>query len=488
MAGLFMSPQDAQMMERQAGGADPYGAATGALFNLGGSVGNAGQRYLGGDTSTELQRRAAQVQAIAKTVDWKSQESIMNGMNAFNQGGFQEEAFALQKLLTTPGKPVDQYSQSEPYDQVIQNKTVRGFDRWNAKDDKYEFVKIGEATPDTEDAGTPTEPNRNVYDKIRLEKEESDTLFAKLGAQPAYRSVRGNASKEALEALPGRVKSTSEQMKIEGLRLADSWRNGAQPTTAQELKDVFGDNLTPDQLMEEYKAFVAAPDRSMNRIFGGLSDGRWIQRGYDRYVTGGGLNRDTNEELIGPGKVDIQPNEQTDYSPVLKENAQFEADKESAMDSIGLDGSGQIKGFVSSDQEGKFVLKRYQPSDLGKMFRDMPESNEEMYQRIKDNFGVDMTPSMFESHAASWDYMREGEGPEYVEQYIRAANTPGSNELSRLKANTILRYTKGQNAAALAHIIRINAYLDRIGEFKQPAGYKGGRYSGVNPRTSIPYE
>jgi len=144
---------------------------------------------------------------------------------------------------------------------------------------------------------------------------------------------------------------------------------------------------------------------------------------------------------------------------------------------------------VSSDQEGKFVLKRYQPSDLGVRCSGIcPESNEEMYQRLKDNFGVDMTPSMFESHAASWDYMREGEGPEYVEQYIRAANTPGSNELSRLKANTILRYTKGQNAAALAHIIRINAYLDRIGEFKQPAGYKGGRYKGVNPRTGISYE
>ena len=91
-AGLFASPEQAQRAEENRflelfskGG--PGLAAAGA----GRALAGAATRGLGGDSRSLPQKRASQVQEIAKQIDFRNPESIRQGMELMNQGGFQAE-------------------------------------------------------------------------------------------------------------------------------------------------------------------------------------------------------------------------------------------------------------------------------------------------------------------------------------------------------------------------------------------------------------
>jgi hypothetical protein len=102
MAGLFNTQGDVAAFEAQQRAQSPQQTLRGSLFNLGNAGGDALQRgAFGTDTRSPAEMKALQVQQIARRVDWKDPNSIRDGMNLMNQAGFQQEAFALEKLLST---------------------------------------------------------------------------------------------------------------------------------------------------------------------------------------------------------------------------------------------------------------------------------------------------------------------------------------------------------------------------------------------------
>lgn len=110
MAGLFADPAAVAIAEqqalRQAGSAPggPQAVAQGSFFNLGNTAGGAAVRGFGGDSRSASQKRAAQLQSMAKGIDFKNPNSIIEGANRLNEAGFQGEALKLMTLIPPPVK------------------------------------------------------------------------------------------------------------------------------------------------------------------------------------------------------------------------------------------------------------------------------------------------------------------------------------------------------------------------------------------------
>jgi hypothetical protein len=456
MAGLFNSPDDVRQAESNAlRTQSPQQILQGSIFNLGNVGGKAITRGVSGligeraDTRSAAEKQSEQVQKLARQIDFRDPKSIEAGANSMNQAGFQTEAFKLLELLPTPPKPKDQHSfitnpnAPQGTDGTIWSEVVKAPDGSDAKTVQYrlqlnqatnkvEKISIGEqGQSETTDTGGGAS-RASVFGGIDLNVDQRNTLVGQLAAQPAFSGAFGDASEEDMVALPGLVLSIAEQLKKE------------QVGRAIQLKGE--GRVSEDQ---------------MNFMFSPLNDSKFIQQGLEMFIEGGGFNQNIDEDLIGAGSVEMNPFIRTDDLPTLRENAVFRQDLDNEMDAIGLDDSGQIKGFVGGNPKtGEFRLDHFSPEQMRRSFQNMPKTNDDMAQKLKDEYGVTFTPAMLESHAASWDFLREDETG-FVESYLAANVRP--DEGKRFFANRILKMTEGHNAAGIASATRMKAYLDRIG-------------------------
>ena len=468
MAGLFNTPQDVQdAYEMQRRTLSPQQQLQGSLFNLGNVGGDAFQRgAFNTDTRSPQELKAAQVQEIARTVDWKDPLSIKNGMNAFNQAGFQQEAFAMEKLLPrqvaakTPKSFgfITNPNAKEGTDPSIWEETITSPDGSGSKNVRYRLqqeagssqvtkVGIGEQGNVAADSGGARDM---VFGGIKIGDLELDTMVGKFAAQPAFKTVLGNATDADMKGLPGLVKSLAEQEKSRQLAIA------------------LQSDFSQDQ---------------MSFLFGDLADRRFMEQAFNTFIEGGGFNNNISE-AVGEGSVSISGNTVNDLATAQK-NQEFNNTLPEAMDKVGLNPDGSIKGFVVGDpNKGEFLLQNFTPEGMRRNFANLQSmTNEQFAAKLKSENGVQFSPNMYESHAASWDFIREN--PEVANEYLKANLL--EEEGNRWKAARIKEMTEGNNAAGIATQRRITAYLDRLGESREARTKTQERDPNINPRTGIPY-
>lgn len=125
-SGLFPSQAQVFAAQQAQQAANPLQTLAGGIFNLGDALGDAGRRGIfGQETRSPAELAAGKVQQIAQRIDFNDRESIMGGINALNDAGFQDQAFQLFNTLPQPTEakvtPI-----TKPYQKSIQDPSNPG--------------------------------------------------------------------------------------------------------------------------------------------------------------------------------------------------------------------------------------------------------------------------------------------------------------------------------------------------------------------------
>jgi hypothetical protein len=161
--GLFASQGDvlAQEQMKRKGTVNTRDALRGSLFNLGGAVGTAGINAFGGDGRSQEQVRAEQVESIFQQVQLGDPQSMMQGVNAFRDAGFAQEAMLMMGKIPQAAKPGKGSAQD------ILNKDTGEMEKWWTVDGKL-ISKMGtdKAAPAAPTTPIPTTKDtfQNIYD------------------------------------------------------------------------------------------------------------------------------------------------------------------------------------------------------------------------------------------------------------------------------------------------------------------------------------
>ena len=449
MAGLFADPQAVAIAEAQARAASPQSQLQGSLFNLGQAGGGALQRGFGADTRSPLQKRAAAVQGIAKTIDFRDQNSIRDGMDALNQGGFQEEAFKLAELLTDPVDPVPTFTEET---RVItdpntgETKTIRGIFGTDGS-----FTKIGEfaETPAAADDDDTPFLGDASFRGISIKDEDSTNMLLRLSDMDEFKTIipGGGLDDDDIKNMKGyvgEIKSVATQMKEADLRKAIPLFEAGQISKNQ-----------------------------MTLLFGDIADQRYLRAGYKQWIEGGGFNKSIDEG-VGSANVTVQGDVDTTDLGTLRANSEQVRLKNEAV----ADVASRVEELVIGDPStGQFRLNKMSPQQAGEVFSRMDNKSDEQIMQQLQGQGFKFNNQLFETHAQRWQLMREN--PVAVSKFLSLNDNPDLRdaELTRM----LNEYDDNNNFAAFAQSAEVFKYMKRL---TQKATSKKGRLHLGRPRNN----
>lgn len=444
MAGLFMSPQDVLLAEaaaRQQAGAQqggPQSVLQGSLFNLGNVGGDALQRGLGQSTVTPMQRRAAELQRLAKRIDFADPKSIMAGVNDLNKAGFQEEAMKIYEMLPSGAqKPV-----------VI--------DEW------YEDIKVGDTTKrvmlqrksdgsvnqvaGVQDTASETDPLKGFNLGQEWERDvkfgdfSSETTMNRLINLPDFKGFGPMADTddpEAMKPLLGLIQRVANDLK-------DNHRAGIN-------RAVFNGEIS----RAEAEASIAP------------NDDLYLNEAYKRFVAGGGVyeNIDKGFNMAG-ADIKLDPLKDTADSGTLERRVAANDKRAKALADVATRAGKLVVGDPKNKQ---FRLDGLQPEQITSVFSRLDQKEDGAIRTQLENMGFQFTPELYESHAVRWQWMREM--PQVTAKFI---NLAGSQDLfDAERARLLDQLEDAENFPAFAKAAEILKYIDRIKPVK--AKPKGGR-------------
>jgi hypothetical protein len=142
--GLFESQGDVLAREQMTrkGTVDTRAALRGSLFNLGSAVGTAGINAFGGDGRSSAQKRAEEVENIFQQVQLGNPQSMMQGVNAFRDAGFAQEAMLMMGKIPQAAKPGSGSAQD-----LLNEKTGKMEKWWTVDGKKISRMGIDQAAP-----------------------------------------------------------------------------------------------------------------------------------------------------------------------------------------------------------------------------------------------------------------------------------------------------------------------------------------------------
>jgi hypothetical protein len=217
MAGLFADPRVVQQQQEAARVAQMNQPTDdlfrGAYQNLGNKMGNGLIDYFNGPRPpSPEEQRARAVQTIAQQINFKDRNSIMNGVNALNQGGFQAEATSLYQMIkegdlssAPPVKRADQ-PHGEAYEKTITegNSTRRVWVQPFITSEGNVYDKVIDAVTDKETEVTKKDqPVGEAYEKLITENGSTKRVWAR-----DWKTSEGNIYTKVIDSVTDKATDT----------------------------------------------------------------------------------------------------------------------------------------------------------------------------------------------------------------------------------------------------------------------------------------
>lgn len=424
MAGLFEDPTDVGIAEAQARAAsDPSAMLRGSLFNLGQAGGGAMMRGFGGDPRSPLQKRAGEVQGIARQIDFQDPASIMQGINNMNQAGFQAEAFKLFSALPAGRKPEKVITSRFVQDEQVGNTTKRFlFER-----DNFGFThKVGEIS-----STAKTDPlfkhDVSFQKDVRFNEASKASFLGRMAQRPEFKSFVDDTDPEELVQFTGLVQKV-----------------------ANDLKESHREQIS--------QAFLGGQvDSQQATLMTSKSDDWYLDKAYERFVQGGGIeaNIDRGFDIAGADVVLAPGIDTTDPTTLLQNQVQTSKRAKAISDVAAR--TGEL--VVGDPRTGGFTLKQMNPAQAREVFSRLDNKTDDMLIQQLEGQGFQFTPEMLESHSSRWQLMREN--PVATAKFLSLADSPDLREAEVTRYLDELQ--EGNNFQGFANSAAIFQYLRRIG-------------------------
>ena len=448
MANIFMTPEQVAAAEKAqltSVGSSYESAVDGQLFGLGNSLGNAIGRGFGVDTRSQAVKDAQFITQTVKGVDLRDNDSIMNAANTLMAKGFQPQAERLMGLIQPTRTPdptiVDEFILIEGVGDTIKKFLMQ-------RDSTDRLFKVGEVSDTANTANTLNLPG-SIMGDVNFDDLDLTNTVARLANRPEFSSFFGDSDQEDydFEALAGQVKGTANQLKRKHrAALIDAFDQG---------------RISRNDILKEM-----------------MSDDEYIRAAFKQYVTGGGLNQDTDDVLIGAPEPKVSGEVDASDLDTLQATASENAAMQAALDQVSESLVGDL--VVGDPRKKEFRLGGISPQAVAPIFSNMDEKTDEQIMNEFVAKGFVFNDNLFESHAHRWQLMRDN--PEATATFLGAS---GSGDFVRdgILADYIERYEG--NPQAVAEAAAIFRYLRRLNQprAKDTAKYSSGRGRGyVTPR------
>ena len=479
MTGLFANPQDVAMAEEAQLRANPQQTLRGSLFNLGNVGGNAfGRGAFGTDTRTPAQHQALKKQELAKQIDFKDPNSIMKGVQLFNQGGFQAEAMALmgllQKMPTKPTPVGPPFLKQSVDPDNPSNTYMQNFQKYS--DGSVKSVGGGFGNESEEGlAGSKRIGNLKFPSKvISLDTDIKPFMQAQISGDPQFKQeLFGNVNldlstdkgKEQLDVLTGLVVDQANQLssiiidpitqKYRDYAIKNGPLNERQTAHLQTLMDDEINKAIPDRnfLMRE-----ALDKVKKSRAFSGVVE--------DNLVMGGDDGADTLNVQNVPSAREVQT------------EADRRAAKAEAVAAVAKKSGKLVEG---DPDKGEFRLARLEPIDARNLFGRLDEMDNDDLQLQLEAMDFKFNPELARWHRGQWNLMRAA--PEAVGLYLANLDasqydTGGSARLLQSATkNYVDQLAKSNDVVGFANASAVFKYMNRLTE-KAKSKRAGGRGRG----------
>ncbi len=427
MAGLFMSPQDALIMQQQQNASmDPFAAENqirGSLFNLGGGLGRGLIQATGGDPRSLVERRAAGLQDAMQGIDFNDPASITATMNRLNEAGFQNEALTLLQAIPTPQKP-----QKQVVDEWIQvtgqgNTTRRSlFQR-----DNFGFVTEVGAVTDTAQLGTFNGLGNEWQRDVQFDEDSRNTFFGQVSQLDTFKSLVGDTDLEDLGQFTGLIAKVANDLKDDHRRaINEAVMNGVMTTSQANA--------------------AVAP-----------SDDWYLSEAYRRFEAAGGIkaNIDTGMGIQG-ASVSLDPRADTTNPQTLQARIERGEKKAEAIANVAARTGSLVLG---NPETGQFTVGGLAPEQASLVFNNLFNKTDEQVANELTSMGFEFTDQMFDSHAKVWQLMREN--PFVTSKFV---NLTDNKDLYDAEATRVLdQLDEANNFQQFATASRILKYIRRVG-------------------------
>lgn len=442
MAGLFTRPEDL-MAAQQAEGealARSGNPNAGAFFNLGRSIGGAGNRGLFGvDTRSEQMKRSQTLQQVMQGVDLTSPESIVKGIKDLGAMGYQPEAFKLAELLPTPSNKVT-------YGPVQESMIDVQDDTGNITKKKYRWQRGSDGSirnvESVTSSGELKDPNAR-FDKISLPetlkrpiKMEGDLkthAMTRISKHPNFQGVLNNTELENImdQGLESEILKVAKQLK-------QDYSKGVATEMAQnpQLPQFFWD------------------ERAMR----GASDEEFIDQAIQTLVEAGdeGIGKYIKMPITPGfgGEVDVPLNNTVSAQEAMQAGA-FNNTKSAAVAKVATEAG---KLVVGDPSKGELRLGSLPVDQAKEVFSRIGSvSNEEMAQQLT-KMGFVFNDELFDSHSIRWNYMRNN--PRAANMFLSTMDTPDYQ--GKLASDLLKETLSSGNVQAYAEMAEMFKYLQRI--------------------------
>lgn len=404
--GLFPSPEDVAILQEQARRTqDPAAQLRGAAFNLGHQGGAAISRGFGHEVPNPIKERAANVQGIAKQIDFRNPNSIMDAANAMNDKGYQAEAFKLLGMLP---KPATSFGPMQSHDIEITddsgNKTLkRVYGQTNSEGEffkKYDITSSGQI-----DDGSGRVSNVRIPEMHRTPirpSEQTETFMMEKfrGIINAQQFADLDADEVRKKGIEGKlIKLASQARDNQLVKLLD---------TKAQIEQATGVPMKQLELDVLARKMVPPPEQLMDQVF-------------QTYIESNDFRNDFSRSMI-PGvdpEVGVAATGVTNFDSL--ERAQKAGNEKAAtISKFAAENADLVKG---DPRTKAWALGNINTSQAKEMFGDLRgiPKNEDLKTSFEAQ-GFQFTPELYASHAKRWDYMRDY--PDSVSTYFVYADSP----------------------------------------------------------------
>jgi len=487
MFDLFTTPDKVTYDETQNRKTQPiHEQLRGGLFNMGNSVGNMGQRgVFDTDTRSPAQKRAIDLQNIAKGIDFKNPESMMQGANALNEAGYQAEAF---KILSLIPKPSDKLTAiGDPVLQTITGKDGKQQQQYMQRYSDGSWKAVGsdlesqDAAPEKTGADNFKSGGQFDYGNSALTIHEQQVPLIKsiLKSSPEFKeSMFGNVelTDEDLAALTGVVfQQANETYRAMHNKITEGFRSHANVN-----------NIDPQQMQILQANLTNALDLQMPSVAEHVRHTMQAlkQSGQlDRFVKSGVASDDLDMNATVPSGEETLQKAQENVDTNTLQN-KFNKDAGQVVERGSVDQMGGHLGVQGDPSTNEFRVDKLTHQQAGPLFGNMAKmSNRDAAGQLM-GMGYKLSPELYDAHASRWEYMREN--PDAANIYFYGTPNGSQGGLASVvddkqRSARITTYlndlSESKNQQKYLTSLRIFAYLRRIENGKQPIqreGYSGG--------------
>jgi hypothetical protein len=422
---LFETPEQARQRERQARvalGQQSINPAQGALFNLGHSIAGAGIRYMGGDTRSQSEKAAENVQKLIGGLDMTNRASVQDVANKLQQAGYMAEA---QQLMTQLPAHEDTYTTRQITGPDGSLMLVKRNDRTG---EDAPVIKSGGLTVGTPDKTASTYSN---VDDIRLTDDQKLSVSHTLENQPEALGLMG------------------------GVQEVDDKTAGAAREVVTDVANMLKQDYYRglQQLVSDNKISQLDANREIK-----MSDSHFVQNA-ERLVLGGGTDLIYQENWKGKHKVAPSATLITDIQN-LRTNMLDNMRKDRMEENMEAGFSDTV--FQKPDPltgKGGFNMASINEKTAEDLFRGQYATPVNNINTLKE-MGYTFTPEAEAYHTKNMGLMRANQ--EFIERYFNPIETKQTREAMMNDAITDLAEA-GQIQKSL-ELAFIRKYLKNLKE------------------------